>query len=100
MSIKRRRFRDEFKDKVLREVSSGKSIAEVTRQHGLSKNSVYEWQAAAAAQTSTVPVPQRELADLHDKIAELERLVGRLSLENDILKKLAKRQEMKGDEIN
>lgn len=92
MSQKRRKFSDAFKQKVLHEVSGGKSVAEVTRQYSLSKNAVYEWQSRAAADGMSVAVPQRELSDLHDKIAALERVVGRLTLENDLLKKLRQAQ--------
>jgi len=88
MSVKRRTFDDSFKSKVLREVDAGKSIAEATRQYHLSKNSIYDWRNSAAAEAAMVSVPQRELTDLQNKVAALERMVGHLALENDILKKL------------
>jgi transposase-like protein len=90
MSQKRRIFSDEFKAKVLAEVSSGKSMAEVTRQYSLAKNAVYDWRNQAAAGSDSVTLPKRELSALESKIASLERLVGRLSVENDFLKKLEK----------
>ena len=98
MSINRRKFTDEFKSKILREVDSGKSIAEVTRQYGLSKNSIYDWRNSAAGEAAMVSVPQHELTDLQNKVAELERLVGHLTLENDILKKLERSQGQKGSD--
>lgn len=98
MSLNRRKFTDAFKSKVLREVDSGKSIAEVTRQYGLSKNSIYNWRSSAAAEAAMVSVPQHALTDLQNKVAHLERLVGHLTLENDILKKLDRSQGHKGSE--
>lgn len=98
MSAKRRKFSDEFKAKVLGEVRSGKSIAEVTRQYHLSKNAIYDWQTAAATQSATIEISQSELSALQAKVADLERLVGRLTLENDILKKLEEYQERKENE--
>jgi transposase-like protein len=100
LSVKRRKFSDEFKRKVLSEVAAGSSAAEVTRRYGLAKNSIYDWQVAAARQTTTVAIPQHELSDLHEKVADLERLVGHLTLENDLLKKLERLQKQKEDEIS
>lgn len=98
MSAKRRKFNDEFKAKVLSEVRSGKSIAEVTRQYHLSKNAIYDWQAADATRAATIEISQSELSALQAKVADLERLVGRLALENDILKKLEECQERQENE--
>jgi transposase len=90
MSRNRRVFSDEFKAKVLAEVSSGRSMAEVIRQYGLSKNAIYDWRNQAASASDSVSVSRGELTELNSKIAVLERLVGRLSVENDFLKKLEK----------
>jgi transposase len=90
MSRKRRVFTDEFKVKVLGEVASGRPMAEVIRQYGLSKNAIYDWRNQAAFDTESVCVSRSELTELNSKIAALERLVGRLSVENDFLKKLEK----------
>jgi transposase-like protein len=65
-------------------------MAEVTRQYSLSKNAIYDWRNQAAADADSVSVPKRDLSAMESKIASLERLVGRLSVENDFLKKLEK----------
>jgi transposase-like protein len=99
MSRKRRVFTDEFKAKVLSEVASGRSMAEVIRQYGLSKNAIYDWRNQAAFDTETVSVSRRALTELNSKVSALERLVGRLSVENDFLKKLEKLEsEVDGSE--
>jgi transposase len=95
VSAKRRTFSDEFKAKVLGEVRSGKPVAEVTRRYNLSKNAIYDWQTAAATRSATVEINQSDLSALQTKVADLEKLVGRLTLENDILKKLEEYQEHK-----
>jgi transposase len=95
LSVKRRQFCEEFKSKVLQDVSSGKSVAEVTRKYNLSKNSIYEWKNAADARGATVSLPQSELSALQAKVADLERLVGRLSVENDVLKKVERHRQGK-----
>jgi transposase-like protein len=59
-----RKFTDAFKAKVLSEVASGRSVAEVTRQYNLGKNAIYEWQSSVAARDAVVCVPQSELTEL------------------------------------
>jgi len=72
---------------VLDEVAGGRSIAEVTRAYGLSKNAVYDWRIEFGRGGEVVEVTRREVEDQQKRIADLERMVGRLSVENDILKK-------------
>jgi transposase-like protein len=83
-----RRFSDDFKAQVLASVASGMSVAEATRHYGLGKNAVYEWRNVAAAKADSVTVPKTELVRLQTRIDDLERLTGRLAVENDILKKV------------
>ena len=99
MSRKRRVFTDEFKARILSEVASGRSMADVIRQYGLSKNAIYDWRNQSAFGTQSVSVSRSELTELNSKITALERLVGRLSVENDFLKKLEKLEsEVDGSE--
>jgi transposase-like protein len=86
MSV-RRVYSKEFKRKILDEVASGKSVAEVARQYDLNKSSVYEWNAQVAGEAEQVLVSQRYLDELQLKIFTLHRLVRQLSAENDVLKK-------------
>ena len=89
MSRERRRFSREFKIKVVRAYESGVSAVELSRQFEIHPNVIYGWSREYRkdpdkafqmdAQGTTESQDQR--------IAELERLVGRLSLENDFLKK-------------
>jgi transposase len=87
MSRKRRVYDDAFKRQCLAEVACGKSMAEVTRQYGLSKNSLYEWRVQVGPDSEPAGITSRELSALESQVKELERMVGRLSLENDLLKK-------------
>jgi transposase len=84
---KRRIFDASFKRRVLDEVAGGRSVAEVTRAYGLSKNAVCEWRNELGRGGEIVEVTRREVEEQQKRIADLERLVGRLSVENDILKK-------------
>lgn len=100
MSLKRRVYSEEFKAKVLREVASGKTIAEVTRAFSLSKNVVYDWRNKAASGADSIVVSRRDFTDMELKLAEYERLVGRMSIELEVLKKLKRLKELQGSENN
>lgn len=85
----RRRFTAEFKAQVVLELLSGaKSSAEPCREHQLASSVLADWKAHFLGRAASLFTS----ADQHDhqdatRIAQLERLVGRLALENDILKK-------------
>jgi transposase len=91
MSISRRRFTREFKLRVVRAFESGQSVAELTRQYDIHANLVYKWSqefrnnpkgAFRGTASETDPVQSAE-----QRIADLERIIGRLTVENDFLKK-------------
>jgi transposase len=85
----RRKFTAEFKAQVVLELLSGaKSSAELCREHQLAASVLSDWKALFLARAASVfetsePRGSQEAV----RIAELERLVGRLTLEADILKK-------------
>lgn len=91
MSVSRRRFTREFKMKVVRAFESGSSVAELTRQFDIHGNLVYKWTqeyrnnptGAFRGTASETEQPQQ----VEQRIAELERIIGRLTVENDFLKK-------------
>ena len=84
----RRSFTPQFKTRVVLEVLTKlKSMAQVCREYDLKEQVVTRWKAdfLERAPTLFASDPQRD----HDqaRIAELERLVGRLTLELEIAKK-------------
>ena len=87
----RRSFSPQFKAQVVLElIGGGKSQAELCREHQLSPYLLNTWKdaflanASAAFETDKVdPSADSDAA----RVPELERLVGRLTLEVDILKK-------------
>jgi len=91
-----RRFSDEFKRQVIREVLSGKSQSVVAREHSVSKNTLGLWLKAwrsgslGGEGTGGADV-QKLLVHLRaqeERIAQLERLLGKKEAELDLLKKL------------
>jgi len=88
MARTRRIFTAEFKAKVVLEIISGnKSMAEACREYNLKAELLSHWKAqfldnaAKVFETTTEADPQQA------RIAELERLAGKQSLEMEILKK-------------
>jgi transposase-like protein len=85
----RRQFTAEFKAQVVLELLSGaKSSAELCREHQIASSVLADWKAHFLARAASLfnGSDPREPQDT-TRVAELERLVGRLTLENDILKK-------------
>jgi transposase len=89
MSRERRRFSREFKIKVAQTYESGVSAVELSRQFEIHPNVIYAWSREYRKDPDKAFVrdSQDTTENQDQRIAELERLVGRLSLENDFLKK-------------
>ena len=85
----RRKFTAEFKAKVVLELLSGaKSSAELCREHQIAPSVLADWKAIFIERASAVfESPELRNGAEATRIAELERLVGCLTMENDILKK-------------
>jgi transposase len=91
----RRLFTKDFKLSAIAELEAGASVAEVARRHNLHPDLIYQWYKAYRAKGAAAfpdkrgsPGPQDPQAA---KIAELERMIGRLTMENEFLKKALKR---------
>ena len=98
MPITHKRFTKEFKLKIVRTYDSGVSVAELTRQYDIHPNLVYKWSqeyrnnpqgAFHGTASETDPSQTNE-----QRIAELERMIGRLTVENDFLKKALQRAKV------
>ena len=83
---RRRAFTPEFKAEAVKVVrQSGRSVAEMARELGLTQTALRRWvdEAEAAAQPGALKLEERA------ELAELRREVVRLRMERDILKKAA-----------
>jgi transposase-like protein len=92
MAKKRRTFSAEFKlDTVLEGVRGEKTIAQICREREITDSLYYKWRdlfydRAVAIFNDGRQAEQRN-NDLEGQIADLERIIGRLTVENEILKK-------------
>ena len=85
---KRRRFTPEFKAEVVIEALSGQSSqAKLCRKHNLSDVQLSKWKRQLLENAASLfePIDKQTNAS-QQRIAQLEQLVGRLTLELDIQK--------------
>ena len=88
MARTRRTFNAEFKAKVVLEIISGsRSIAEACQEYNLKVDLLSHWKAQFLSNASKVFESASEVDPQQARIAELERLAGKQSLEMEILKK-------------
>jgi transposase-like protein len=82
----RRSYSLEFKRRVIEELMSGESHpAQLCRRYNITSSVLYHWKRQYIRGKFNNE-PTKEGA-LRDRIEQLERLVGRLTLENEFLKK-------------
>lgn len=93
MSAKRRQFTKGFKLQIIREVEAGKKVAEVAREHELHPNLIRKWQQQVVRYAEQAFAGNGKAYTQEAKIAELERLIGQLTIENAFLKKVLIRLE-------
>ena len=81
-----RSFNLEFKRQVVEELLSGESRpAQLCRRHNIGASLLYHWKKQySRGKFNNEPTCE---AALKDRVDKLERLVGRLTLENEFLKK-------------
>lgn len=82
----RRGFSLEFKRQIVEELLSGESRpAQLCRRYNISPSLLYHWKRRySRGNFNNEPM---EEAALRDRIEKLERLVGKLTLENEFLKR-------------
>jgi transposase len=89
----RRVFSTEFKRTTVQRILSGeKTLAELSRELDISPSVIRTWKrfaesgATTAVQASEDVVPASQLREAYAKIRELERALGRKTMENEILR--------------
>ena len=84
----RRNFKAEFKAKVVLELISGeKGLAEASREYGIKDTILSRWKQDFLAKAAQVFEQPKEVAEKEVKIAELERMVGKLTMQLELQKK-------------
>ncbi len=90
---RRRRWSIEEKQAIVAEsFMPGQSVSLVARRHGLNPNQLFKWRklyqegSLSAIAAGEEVVPASELASAIKQIRELQRLLGKKTMENEILK--------------
>ena len=85
---KRRTFSPEFKVQVVLELLSGnKTKAQICREHRLAPAVVSTWKEQFLGRAPEIFATSRSRSVEQERMAQLERLAGRLSLELEVAKK-------------
>lgn len=92
MAQKRRTFSAEFKlDTVMEGLRGQKSIAQLCRERDITETLYYKWKQRFEERVLEIFEDERQRKPAADdeaqRVAELERMVGRLTMEVEILKK-------------
>ena len=89
--VKRRKFTPEFKARVVLEMFlDGKSLAQSSREYGIKDSVLSRWKQEFIKRSPTVFETHSSRDDRDERIAELERLVGRMAMELEMAKKVSK----------
>ena len=85
---KRRTFTPKFKAQVvLEELTGVKGKAEICREHQLKPQVFARWRAEFLKRAHEIFATQASRGDEQERIADLERMVGRLTMELEVSKK-------------
>jgi transposase len=88
MGLKRRQFSREFKMILIREIELGKPLSRVARENEISPNVLLRWKQEFRTYGDESFGGNGRMYKNEAVIAELERKIGQLTLENDLLKKV------------
>jgi len=89
MPRKRRNFDAEFKTRVVLELLSGKkSLAEASREYNVKDSVLSRWKQEFVSKASQVFEQPQDVQEKEARIAELERMVGKLTMTIEMQKKV------------
>lgn len=93
MGLKRRRFNKELKQQIIREIEAGKPAAQAAREHQVHPTLISKWQKQHLQYAERAKAFNGHAYTDEARTAELERLIGQLTMENALLKKALLRLE-------
>lgn len=94
----RRQYTRDFKIAVVRDIETGKSLAQVSRENGIYPSLIAKWKKEYFENPENAFSGNGRAYKEQAGMAELERLVGRLYAENEFLKKALRTLESRMQE--
>ena len=101
-TARRRRWRTQDKLRMIEEtLLPGESISAVARRHGVAPNLLYRWRrlmtegGAVAIEADDRVTGNQEVRKLEERVRDLERLLGRKTMEVEILKEVLAKSQLK-----
>jgi transposase len=86
--VRRRTFSAEFKTKVVLELIGGKkSLSEASREYEIKDTVLSRWKQEFLERAGEIFEQPKDIQDKEARISELERMVGRLSMQVELSKK-------------
>lgn len=81
--MKKKRFSEAQIVSIINQQETGKSVKDISREHGISDATFYNWKAKyGGMEISDV----KRMKDLEEENGRLKRIVANLTLENDAIK--------------
>jgi transposase len=90
---RRRRWTAQEKYLIVQETYNvGMNVSIIARKHGISPSQVFNWRrhmeegALSGVGSEESQIPKSEMRALEKRVRELERMLGKMAMENEILK--------------
>lgn len=92
----RRNFSQEFKLQVVKELEGSKTLAQIVREHEIDHGVVARWYREYRKYGENAFLGNGKTYKEDARIAQLERKIGQLTIENDFLKKAVQANHKRG----
>lgn len=87
--MRRSKFSPEQIAKILKEFDNGKSVEEISREHGVSTATFYKWRSKYAGLNST---ELKKLKQLEEENAKLKQMYATLALDHQMAKEIIEKK--------
>ena len=87
--MRRSKFSPEQIAKILKEFDNGKSVEEISREHGVSTATFYKWRSKYAGMNST---ELKKLKQLEEENAKLKQMYATLALDHQMAKEIIEKK--------
>ena len=100
MGLRRRQFSRDFTFQVLREIEAGNALAQAAREHQLNPNTITNWRRRHQQYGEEAFQGNGDAYTQESRIAELERVLGQLTMGNALLRRAPSKLETRAPRAN